>query len=131
MFCFLFVKCLRPTPARAPFLSAFCSAIILIRDTKVHPSLTLIKVLALGSVVETLLGYTESSNRNSPRLAAGWVSSWKVVARGCDRGAGGQDPQHRPDEITQPVQGGGVSRALPASLATPAKSSELIPHTPC
>lgn len=49
-------------------LSAFCSAIILIRDLKVHPSLVVIKVLTLGSVVETLLCYTKSSKPNKQSM---------------------------------------------------------------
>lgn len=54
------------------FLSALCWAIILIRDLKVHPSFTVIKVLALGSVVETLLCYTEIPQiKIVPTLAPG------------------------------------------------------------
>lgn len=53
------------------------------------------------------------------------------VAAGSDRGGEGQEPPNRPDEITSPEEGGGERRVLPASLATPAASSELIPHTPC
>ena len=54
------------------FLSALCWAFILIRDLKVHPSFTVIKVLALGSVVETLLCYTEIPQiKIVPTLALG------------------------------------------------------------
>lgn len=60
-FLFLLMKCLRPTPGSVCVCRLSAPAIILIRDMKGHPSLMVIKVLALGSVVEILLCYTESS----------------------------------------------------------------------
>lgn len=116
-------------PKFCGFLSAFCSAIIMIRDLKVHPSLAVIKVLALGSVVETLLCYTASSNQNGPRPG----SRPSLEGRWHRALTGEQEARiHKTGRMKSPTPCGSLRerQALPASLATQAKSSELIPHTP-
>lgn len=52
---------------------------MLIRDTKVHPSPAVIKVLALGAVVETLLCYTSVFK---PKESTPWLQAKDHVSLG-------------------------------------------------
>ena len=98
------MKCPRPTSS-CQFLSALCWAIILIRDLKVHPSFTVIKVLALGSVVAVLLCYTESPQikivptlapgRGPHQFIEGGIALWPGSRRsGATKQAGWSHPPH-------------------------------------
>ncbi|KAG8523107.1 AT-rich interactive domain-containing protein 5B, partial [Galemys pyrenaicus] len=76
--------------------------------------------LALVSVVETLLCYTESPNQNSPRPGSRLRSVCRAgkVALGSDMGTGGQDPQKRLGEVTSPVRGAPNLKGRPRKKKT-------------